>query len=68
MPLTLDSQGPNAEYCRYCTDENGQLRPRDEVKQGIATWLQSLQEGITEERAIMRAEHFMQAMPAWADD
>jgi len=32
------------------------------------SWLLSWQEGITEEQAMERAEHFMLAMPAWAED
>jgi len=69
MPLdSPEAKGPSDIYCRYCSDEAGNLKPRVEVKQGITTWLKSWQEGITEEQAMERAEHFMQAMPAWAED
>ncbi|MCD6494666.1 hypothetical protein J7K60_01290 [Candidatus Bipolaricaulota bacterium] len=69
MPLdSPDAKGPSEIYCKHCTDEAGNLKPRDEIKQGIAWWLKSWQEEITEEQAQERAEHFMQAMPAWAED
>jgi len=64
MPLDApDAQGPSDVYCRHCTDEAGNLKPREEIKQGIAWYLKSWQEGITQEQALKRAEHFMQAMP-----
>jgi Putative zinc ribbon domain len=68
MPLTPDTTGPSANYCKHCTDEDGKLRPRNEVKQGIASWFQSWQGKISHQQALERAEHFMQAMPAWTDD
>jgi hypothetical protein len=69
MPLGAPgAKGASDIYCKYCSDEAGNLKPREEIKQGIATWLESWQEGITEEQALKRAEHFMQAMPAWAED
>ncbi|MFQ6089368.1 MAG: zinc ribbon domain-containing protein [Candidatus Methanofastidiosia archaeon] len=69
MPLdSPDAKGPSDIYCKYCTDEEGNLKPREEIKKGIASWLKSLQEGITDDQALKRAEHFMQAMPAWAED
>lgn len=69
MPLdSPEARGPSKEYCKHCTDEAGNLKPREEVQQGIAMWLRSWQEGITEEQALRRAGRFMQAMPAWAED
>ena len=69
MPLSSpEAKGPSDLYCKYCSDEAGNLRSRGEIKQGIASWLQTWQEGITEEQAQKRAEHFMKAMPAWAED
>jgi hypothetical protein len=65
MPLEApESQGPSGIYYKHCSDKAGNLKPREEIKQGIASWLKSWQEGITEEQALERAEHFMQAMPA----
>jgi len=69
MPLgSPEARGPSEIYCRYCSDETGNLKSREEIKRGIAMWLKSWQEGITEEQALERAEHFMRAMPAWAED
>jgi hypothetical protein len=69
MPLdTAEARGPSKAYCKYCTDEEGNLKSREEVKRGIVMWLKSWQEGITDKQALKRAEHFMQAMPAWAED
>lgn len=61
-------QGPSENYCVHCTDETGELHPRDKVQQSIAVWLQEWQPGVTQDQALERARHFMQAMPAWADD
>jgi hypothetical protein len=60
-------KGPADDYCKYCTDESGNLKPRDTVKTGIAMWLKGWQPDISDEIAQQRAEHYMQAMPAWAD-
>ena len=59
--------GPAENYCKYCTDEQGDLKSRDEVKIGIAEWLKTWQPDINQEKALARAEHFMKAMPAWAE-
>lgn len=70
MPLMGPPTGkrPQSDYCQHCTDENGNLKPREEVKAGIAGWFMSWQGEITQEQAMKRAEHFMKAMPAWAKD
>lgn len=68
-PLDVsDFKGAAENYCRYCTDEKGNLKPRAEVQQGIAHWLKMLQPGLDDARALKRAAAFMQAMPAWAND
>lgn len=68
-PLSApDFKGPAEQYCKYCTDEKGNLQPREVILGGITQWLQSWQPGITEEQAKTRAESYMQAMPAWAND
>jgi len=41
-PLDMpDFKGPAENYCKYCTDEKGKLKPRAEVKQGIANGLKA---------------------------
>jgi hypothetical protein len=68
VPLSGDFKGPSENYCKHCTDEKGNLHPREAVRRGIAKWFQSWQPGITEKQAKARAENYMQAMPAWAKD
>jgi hypothetical protein len=60
-------QGPADDYCKYCTDEQGNLRPREEILRGAADWLKSWSPGLDDETALKRAEHYLQAMPEWAD-
>lgn len=62
-----DFKGPAENYCKYCTDEEGNLKSRDEVKMGIVEWLKMWQPDLNQEKAIERAESFMKAMPAWAE-
>jgi hypothetical protein len=67
-PLDMpDFKGPAEHYCKYCTDEKGNLKPRDEIKQGIAQWFKGWQPNLDDKTALTRAEFFMKAMPAWAE-
>ena len=69
MPLDApEAKGPSDIYCANCTDEAGNLKPRDEIARGIAGWFMSWQPNVTPEQAAKRAEHFMASMPAWAED
>lgn len=65
-PLTSEFAGPKDNFCRYCTDSQGQVKPLDEIRGGIAQWLKSWQPGIDDKTAIARAEHYMKAMVHWA--
>jgi len=62
-----ECKGPAEDYCKYCTDERGNLKPREEIQRGIAEWLKSWQPDVNDEEAVIRAEHYMEAMPACAD-
>ncbi len=67
-PLNVpEFKGSAENICVYCSDSTGNLKSKGEVKAGIAEWLKSWQPNLTPEKAIDRAEIFMQAMPAWAD-
>jgi hypothetical protein len=67
-PLHMpEFKGPAENYCKYCTDDQGNLKPREEIKRGITEWFRSWQPGIDHEKAAERAELFMRSMPAWAD-
>lgn len=59
-------QGPKENYCKHCTDENGNVKSREEIQAGIAQWLKMWQPGLDDEKAMTRAEFFMKAMPHWA--
>ncbi|MDM8522589.1 hypothetical protein QUF80_04385 [Desulfococcaceae bacterium HSG8] len=42
VPLGIPGfKGPAEDYCKHCTDENGSLKPREEVRNGIAEWLRT---------------------------
>jgi hypothetical protein len=66
-PLSGEYKGPSDKYCKYCTDDAGNLKPREEIREGLAQWMTGWQ-GTTIEVARKRAEYFMKALPAWADD
>jgi len=60
-------KGPSDKYCKYCSDEAGKLKPREEIHKGITMWLKEWQPDIDEATAAVRADHYMKAMPAWAE-
>jgi len=62
-----DFKGPSENYCKYCTDEKGKLKSREEIKQGVAQWFLSWQPDLDKKTALIRAEHYIKAMPAWAE-
>ena len=59
--------GPSDKYCKYCTDEKGNLKARNEIQQQIAMWFKSWQGEISENQAMTRANSYMKSMPAWAE-
>ena len=67
-PLWMDQfKGTAENYCKYCTDESGALKSREEIRQGCANWLKSWSPDLDDETALERAEHYMKSMPEWAD-
>lgn len=67
-PLGMpEFQGAAENYCKYCTDESGNLKPKEVIEQGIAGWFKSWQPGIDDATALKRAAAYMSAMPAWAE-
>ncbi len=68
MPLSAQTQGKDKRYCQHCQDDQGNLKSYEDIKFGIAQWLTTWQPDINQEQAIQRAEHFMKAMPAWAEN
>ena len=64
MPLT---EAKNDRFCQYCTDENGQLKSREAVREGIAAWLQMFTPNPENVDFQSRADSYLNAMPAWAE-
>jgi len=60
-------KGASDTYCKYCSDAKGKLKSRDEVKQGIVEWFKTWHPAASVKTLSARAEHFMKAMPAWAE-
>ncbi|MBN1780316.1 hypothetical protein JW948_04265 [bacterium] len=63
-PLT---ESKSESYCPYCTDENGELKSREAVREGIAAWLQMFTPDAASVDLQARAESYLRAMPAWAE-
>lgn len=66
IPLTPDMTGLSDKYCKHCTDPDGTLKSREQVKAGITQFFLMVEPGISQEVADKRAEFYMKAMPAWA--
>ncbi|MDP3888891.1 MAG: zinc ribbon domain-containing protein [bacterium] len=69
MSMNLDSEhgGNRADNvnCQHCTDDMGNLKSREEVKEGmIAFYMQTL--GKTREEAQIAVDAHMTQMPAWS--
>lgn len=71
MPMAMDSDHgggrPDNPYCMHCADAAGNLKSREEVKEGmIAFYMQSM--GKAREEAEREVDAHMAQMPAWAAD
>jgi len=55
-------------YCHYCADESGELKPREAVQTGIIEWLKMFAPEGSNPNYVKRADSYMKAMPAWAED
>ena len=60
-----ENRGKAKNYCRWCSDKEGRLLPRDEALDVMTDWFQSWQAGLSREEARRRADLYMRAMPAW---
>jgi len=61
-------RGRSDRYCRFCADDAGRLRPREDVRSLLAGWLSRWTTGLDEEEAGKRAEMYMSSMPAWSEN
>lgn len=68
MPVTNETAAEKTDkYCQYCADDNGDLKSREEIKAGIAQWLNGFTPEDKEADYNKRAEFYMKSMPAWAE-
>lgn len=67
MPLS-DPAMTRGDYCAYCTDEAGNLKPKEEIQVGVAAFLKQCAPSSEGADFMKRAEYYMKAMPAWAED
>ncbi|WP_174507760.1 zinc ribbon domain-containing protein [Klebsiella oxytoca] len=66
MPISeRDVNIASEQYCAWCSDAEGNLKPWGEAVNGLAEFLDSWQKVGTEE-ARKRAKRYLTAMPAWA--
>ena len=54
-------------YCRYCTDENGNLMVFEERLERMTQWMMSQQHAASPAEATAKALAHMATMPAWRD-
>ncbi len=55
-------------FCNYCVDDKGDLKPRQVIQAGVADWLKSVAPTEKKGDFMKRADHYLKAMPAWAED
>ena len=68
MPLSgEDGKDYRGDLCNYCSDEGGNLYPRELVQKGIAEWLKQWSPESASADFMERADHYLKAMPAWAE-
>ena len=67
MPMKCESCGmPTKEkYCKYCTDEHGNLKSREDVREGMINLYIRLK-NLPREDAEKFVDEYMKKMPAWS--
>ncbi len=61
--MTID----DGTYCKYCTDENGNLQAFEERLDRMTQWLRRQEAVGSDEEARAKALSAMAEMPAWRD-
>ena len=56
-------QIPENKYCKFCTDAAGNLKSREEVRQGMINLMNSKGEPDAERLV----DEYMKKMPAWSE-
>ncbi|MDP4176489.1 MAG: hypothetical protein Q8933_21095 [Bacteroidota bacterium] len=64
---TIAKEGAKPGHCTWCVDEQGNLKPKEEVQAGVAEWLKSFSPKDGNPDFMKRAENYLNAMPAWAE-
>jgi hypothetical protein len=54
-------------YCRYCTDESGQLQPFDQRFERMVAWQARRDPAATREELERQTLSYLATMPAWRD-
>ena len=68
IPLQGTGAGDaSGNYCGNCLDDTGRLKPKDAILAGIAQWLMMFTPNATMEMCMSRANHYLNAMPEWAE-
>jgi hypothetical protein len=68
IPLTGPQAGNvQGDYCGNCVDDTGKCQPRAVVQAGVANWLMMFTPDTSMDVCMQRADHYLRAMPAWAD-
>jgi len=54
------------KYCVYCTDKEGNLKSREEVREGMINFYMK-SKGMEREAAEKFVDEYMKTMPAWKE-
>lgn len=69
MPMAQDSDhgGGRADnpYCKYCTDPAGNLKTKEEVREGMINFQMQQSPGKTREEVATEVDQHMSTMPVW---
>lgn len=69
MPMAADADhgGGKADnpYCKYCTDPAGNLKSKEEVREGMINFQMQQSPGKTREEIEKEVDAHMAQMPAW---
>ncbi|RLE39660.1 hypothetical protein DRJ17_00510 [Candidatus Woesearchaeota archaeon] len=69
MPMeSVEMRGgakPDNKYCKYCCDENGNLKSKEEVRKGMIEFYKA--QGKSQEEAEKFVDDYMKKMPAWKE-
>jgi len=65
-PEDFGGQDTSNKYCRYCTNEAGELKSYEEALQGMTNFIVQTQ-GLARGQAEKTAREGLAKMPAWKD-